>query len=55
MISQDLVESHKVLSYGMRRLFEGGYYFALLFVKCGVNSRTATKRRTASIQANRVY
>ena len=29
--------------YFMRHLFAGGYYFALLFVKCGINSRAATK------------
>ena len=39
----------------MRRLFEGGYYFPSLTVKCGINSRAATKRGTASIQVNMVF
>ena len=29
--------------YSMRHLFEGRYYFASLFAKCGVNLRVATK------------
>ena len=38
----------------MQSLFEGGYYFASLFVKCGVYSRATTKQHAASIQANMV-
>ena len=40
--------------YSMRHLIEGGYYFALLFTKCGVNLRAATKRGAASTRANMV-
>ena len=36
----------------MRHLFEGSHYSDSLFVKCGINSRVATKRGAASIQAN---
>ena len=31
-------------------LFEGGYYFTLLFFKCGLKSRVATKWGVASIK-----
>ena len=36
------------------RVFEDGYYFALLFVKCGVNLGTATKWGAAVIRVNMV-
>ena len=36
----------------VQRLFEGDYYFASLLVRCGVNSRLATKCGAASVQAN---
>ena len=43
-----------VPDYEMQHLFEGGYYFASLFIMCGINSRVATKRGAVFIQANMV-
>lgn len=43
-----------VPDYEMQHLFEGGYYFASLFVMCGINSKVATKRGATFIRANMV-
>ena len=41
---ESIMRGHHIYVQCGLRLFEGNYYFASLFAKCGINLRVATKQ-----------